>query len=143
MNSIFFNNETQDSISSPNTITHYVLDNNQIWSIAEAKFVSAMPEDAVAGICPDEQGNSTVEGLVGCLDFYDLPKGEFKTDVEYAAEVRVKRDGLLIETDFMMMPDYPLSDEKRQTVSAYRQALRDIPEQSGFPRNINWPEKNF
>lgn len=126
-----------------NKISYYRLDNSRIWSVADACFVTAVPDDAVVGPCPDEQGNSTLEGLVGCLDFYGYPKGELKTDAEFASEVRTGRDKLLAETDFMMMSDYPLSDEKRQVVSAYRQALRDIPEQSGFPRQINWPEKNF
>lgn len=124
-------------------ISHYVLEDGRIWSIAEAKFVSSAPDDAVLGPCFDESGVSSLEGLVGCLHFYGYPLGELKTDEEYASEARAKRDNLLEETDFMMMPDYPLSNEKRQAVSTYRQALRDIPEQSGFPRQINWPLKPF
>lgn len=124
-------------------ISHYILDDGRIWSIAEARFVSVAPEDAILGPCPDEQGSSSLEGLIGCLEFYGFNKGELKTDAEFASEARAERDRLLAETDFMMMSDYPLSDEKRHVVSAYRQTLRDIPEQSGFPRNISWPEKNF
>lgn len=122
---------------------YYKLDDGRFWSVDEAMFVSEVPDDAEISFCPDEQGNSTLEGLVGCLDFYGYSKGELKTDAEFASEARAERDKLLTETDFMMMPDYPLSDEKRQAVSAYRQSLRDIPEQSGFPRQINWPLKPF
>ena len=32
-------------------------------------------------------------------------------------------------------------EEKKAAVLAYRQALRDIPEQAGFPRQIDWPVK--
>ena len=74
-------------------------------------------------------------------------KGEepVKTDEEIAAglaaEARAKRNALIAETDYMAMPDYPLDDEKKAAVLAYRQALRDVPEQAGFPRQIDWPVK--
>ena len=119
----------------------YRLDDGRLWSVSSASFVSSVPEDAAVSFCPDEQGNSTLEGLIGCLDFYGYPKGELKSDAEFAAEVREKRDALLAETDFMLMPDYPLSEAKRAAVAAYRQALRDVPAQFGFPRQIVWPAK--
>ena len=63
------------------------------------------------------------------------------TDEELAQQIRSKRNSLLSQTDYLMMPDYPISDDKRKLIEEYRQALRDIPEQSGFPRTIAWPEK--
>ena len=123
------------------SLTHYQLEDSRIWSIAEARFVRFAPEDAVLGPCLDESGVSSLEGLVGCLDFYGYPKGELKTDEEYASEAREKRNALIAETDYMAMPDYPLDDEKKSAVLAYRQALRDVPEQAGFPRQIDWPTK--
>lgn len=119
----------------------YKLDNGRIWSIADACFVSSAPEDAVVGPCPDEHGESTLEGLIGCLDFYGYPKGELKTDEEYAAEAREMRNALIAETDYLAMPDYPLDEERKAAIFAYRQALRDVPEQAGFPRQIDWPIK--
>lgn len=47
-----------------------------------------------------------------------------------------KRDKLLEKTDFMVMPDYP---NKPPGIEIYRQALRDITEQDGFPEVIEWP----
>lgn len=128
-------------INTATSITHYCLSDFRIWSIADARFVSSTPEDAVIGPCPDEQGESTLEGLIGCLDFYGYPKGELKTDEEYAKEAREKRNALIAETDYLAMPDYPLAEEKKAAVLAYRQALRDVPEQAGFPRQIDWPSK--
>ena len=122
-------------------IEFYQLEDGRLWSIAKAQFVTEASVDAAIGPCPDEQGESTIEGLIGCLDFYGYPKGELKTDEEYAAEAREKRNQLIAETDFMAMPDYPLPEDKRQAVLAYRQALRDVPEQAGFPRQIDWPVK--
>lgn len=123
------------------SIACYKLDDGRIWSIAEAKFISSAPDDAVVGPCLDESGASSLEGLIGCLDFYGFPKGELKSDSEYAAEARAKRNSLIAETDYLVMPDYPLPEDRKQAVLAYRQALRDVPEQAGFPRQIDWPEK--
>ena len=38
------------------------------------------------------------------------------------------------------MPDYPISAEQLAEGRAYRQALRDVPLQAGFPQAIDWPE---
>lgn len=69
----------------------------------------------------------------------------YLTDAEYdtvlAASARQKRDRLLAATDYVVMPDYPISDDKLAEIKTLRQALRDIPEQAGFPRTITWPKK--
>lgn len=62
-------------------------------------------------------------------------------DEDVANEVRSKRNSLLTATDYLLMPDYPISDTDREAVKAYRQALRDITLQDGFPREVIWPEK--
>ena len=51
-----------------------------------------------------------------------------------AETVRAKRDALLAASDSMALADR-ITDEWR----VYRQALRDIPAQSGFPTNVTWP----
>ena len=122
-------------------ISHYRLDDGRLWSIGEGRFVSEAPASADIVSCPDESGASSLEGLIGCLDFYGYPKGELKTDEEYAAEARERRNLLIAETDYLAMPDYPLDEERKAAVLAYRQALRDVPEQAGFPRQIDWPVK--
>ena len=62
------------------------------------------------------------------------------TDEELAERVRRDRDEKLKETDFFVMPDYPSDSKDLEEMKVYRQALRDITKQSGFPRNITWPE---
>lgn len=57
------------------------------------------------------------------------------------AEVRAKRNRILTDTDYLVNPDYPISDDDREAVKAYRQALRDITKQEGFPLDVVWPEK--
>ena len=54
-----------------------------------------------------------------------------------AKAVRAKRDALIKETDFYMLSDYLNAP---QGIAEYRQALRDITEQPGFPHSIQWPE---
>lgn len=54
-----------------------------------------------------------------------------------AAKVRATRDTLLAETDFYALSDVTMSAE----MTAYRQALRDVPSQAGFPFTITWPVK--
>ena len=63
------------------------------------------------------------------------------TPEEKATAIQQQRDALLSATDYMMMPDYPISDANRDALKAYRQALRDVPEQPGFPDEVAWPEK--
>lgn len=72
--------------------------------------------------------------------FTPLPEYQ-PTNEELEADARAKRDALLAETDFLLMPDYPINAETLEAVKTYRQALRDLPEQEEFPSVIEWPEK--
>lgn len=56
-----------------------------------------------------------------------------------AAEVRSTRDSLLRDCDWTQMPDSPLSEEEKTLWQTYRQALRDVPQQEGFPEAVTWP----
>lgn len=61
------------------------------------------------------------------------------TDDQWAASVRRKRDYLLSGTDYYILPDYPSTPDDVEAVKRYRQDLRDITLQDGFPRNVKWP----
>ena len=52
-----------------------------------------------------------------------------------SAHARGERNAKLAETDWTASSDVTMSD----AMKAYRQALRDVPAQSGFPTDINWP----
>jgi len=54
-----------------------------------------------------------------------------------AAEVREKRNSLIAETDYLALSDNTMTS----AMQTYRQALRDIPSQAGFPTNVTWPTK--
>jgi len=79
------------------------------------------------------------------VDFPDAPVPEvpdYNPDdralEQEASEVRSQRDALLAETDWTQVADAPVD---QQAWSTYRQALRDIPEQNGFPGDVDWPSK--
>ena len=70
------------------------------------------------------------------------PYVEPEVDIEVAKEsVRKKRNSLISVTDYMFTTDYEMSDLDRKLVKEYRQALRDITKQKGFPENVIWPNK--
>lgn len=51
-------------------------------------------------------------------------------------EIRAERNALLSACDWTQLADAPVDD---LAWAVYRQALRDIPDQSGFPANVVWP----
>lgn len=53
-------------------------------------------------------------------------------------DTREKRNLLLSESDWTQVTDAPVD---QAVWAVYRQALRDIPQQDGFPLNVVWPEK--
>lgn len=60
---------------------------------------------------------------------------------ELKSRAVAKRDKLLSECDYYVLPDYPSTEEGLVVVKAYRQALRDVPQQEDFPMAIVWPTK--
>lgn len=53
--------------------------------------------------------------------------------------VRLDRNRRLGETDWTQAVDVPQAVKDKW--APYRQALRDVPQQPGFPENITWPTK--
>jgi hypothetical protein len=53
-----------------------------------------------------------------------------------AQEVRAQRNTRLTASDWSQLPDAPVD---QAAWAAYRQALRDIPSQAGFPWDVEWP----
>ena len=80
--------------------------------------------------------DTTVDGVTTTKAEHEAAY-QAKLDADAAAAVRSQRDGLLAETDWMGLSDVTMSSDW----ATYRQALRDVPSQSGFPHDITWPEK--
>ena len=69
---------------------------------------------------------------------WDAKESEYVAgaDDRAAAEVRTERDAKLSATDWTASTDITMTAE----MTTYRQALRDVPAQAGFPNTITWPE---
>ena len=57
---------------------------------------------------------------------------------QQAAAVRADRNARLAATDWTQIAD---STADKLAWAAYRQALRDVPSQNGFPQSVTWPEQ--
>lgn len=71
------------------------------------------------------------------FDFVDKQWVNIKTEDIEATLARDKRNLLLRQSDWTQMPDVVLSNKDEWAV--YRQELRDITSQPGFPNDIIWP----
>ena len=63
---------------------------------------------------------------------------------ELEANVRIQRNFYLAEMDQVISNQIrfnAMSTEKQNQWTTYRQALLDVPAQSGFPETVNWPDK--
>lgn len=63
---------------------------------------------------------------------------------QLADEARAKRDGLLRELDAIVSNPLRWNDfteEEQQVLADYRQALLDVPQQKGFPKNVIFPKR--
>lgn len=58
-----------------------------------------------------------------------------------AGNVRRQRDRMLLETDWTQLDDTPLDNATKLHWAVYRQQLRSVPEQEGFPFDVTWPTK--
>lgn len=59
------------------------------------------------------------------------------TESELAAAIRADRDVRLAASDWTQLRDVP--DATAALWATYRQALRDVTSQSGFPSTVTWP----
>ena len=57
-------------------------------------------------------------------------------DERAATEIRTERDAKLTHSDWTQVLDAPVD---QAAWAIYRQALRDIPAQAGFPNAVEWP----
>jgi hypothetical protein len=56
-----------------------------------------------------------------------------------SADVRSERNRLLADCDWTQLADSPLDADAKLAWQLYRETLRMVPEQPGFPWNVEWP----
>lgn len=59
-------------------------------------------------------------------------------DAQQATTVRNERHFKLFRSDWTQLADAPLTTDQKAAWAVYRQQLRDIPEQTGFPWEVVW-----
>jgi hypothetical protein len=114
-------------------IAHNVFENEVINIIEVESLTSFTPEAGELLVLPD-----TVE-----IGFYNYG-GVWKKKREYIEpQIIEKRKQKLVESDIAMLPDNyaKLSEAQKEAWATYRQALRDITAQAGYPWDIQWPTK--
>jgi hypothetical protein len=72
------------------------------------------------------------------LDMSDEAKAAL--DAQQASSVRADRNARLAATDWRVIKALEDGNGLNFDLAAYRQALRDVPSQPGFPLNVIWPE---
>ena len=120
----------------------------------QTSFPKHIPDDLLASydvypytrpIAPEYDGltHRLTDGVFEQVDgAWSLPYVVEQQPLEQAERnIRSRRDGLLQETDWIVIKSY----ERGQNIPAewelYRQALRDITAQAGFPYEVTWPTK--
>lgn len=92
---------------------------------------------------------SATHKLVGCAAY--IENGQVYTvqvepltaddlaqrQADKASAARMQRDMLLKDSDWTQLQDYPKNNQNEWKL--YRKALRDLPQQAGFPDSIVWP----
>lgn len=74
------------------------------------------------------------------LHVFDYAEKTWALDTPAACTaVRAERERRLAASDWTQLPDIP--DVQKAAWASYRQALRDITEQPGFPVDVRWPDK--
>lgn len=138
--------------SFPKQINNLVLDSYGYDPVLEgpAASVSGPYEISVYDGVEEVDGQWFTKYIVGPV-FTDIEGGQtaaeqrtaYRANIDSRASefMRDSRDKLLAESDWTILPDSPLTTEKKTEWQTYRQALRDIPTLEGFPHNVTWPTK--
>lgn len=115
------------------TQTHYILkdENGKI-----VKMTDSFPLARQGGY----EQNKTTQKIVRCNSKLFLESECPAADLSVQAEIlRSQRNALLVQSDWTQLPDAPLSADKKEAWKTYRHALRNIPEQAGFPEKAHFP----
>lgn len=62
-------------------------------------------------------------------------------NIQMEYQVKGQRNILLYQSDWTQIPNGPLTPTLQQEWATYRQLLRDIPQQPGYPTNVVWPQQ--
>lgn len=93
----------------------------------------------------ESASNKSIASLIGnsVTDTYVAPVEPVVEvqEVDLELQVRRERNSLLKSSDWTQLADADLTETEKANWRTYRQELRDITTQVGFPREIIWPVK--
>lgn len=64
-------------------------------------------------------------------------------EIQASNDVRSFRNRLLAQTDWTQVADCPLTNDQKKQWTSYREKLRNITNQEGFPSKVLWPNPPF
>ena len=86
----------------------------------------------------DDDADTNVKGVINILSKEQYDKERAFENENQGSRVRQQRDQLLFNCDWTQLADAVVD---KQVWAEYRQALRDLPQQDGFPWDVEWPAK--
>lgn len=101
----------------------------------ERKYPTDVPE--FIGEC-DDDANLTIDGVLKELTADELAYEKAEELNAQGYRVRTERNMRLQACDWTQLSD---STVNKDTWAVYRQELRDIPQQAGFPWEVVWPQE--
>ena len=129
------------SISFPKPLTPYVIDTYGLDAILEGSRPQTTPpyETVVRQGIEEIKGKWFKKYVIGPIFNNQEEEDSYRLniDTQVSENIRSTRNNLISKSDWMGCSDFIMSDEWRQ----YRQDLRDITTQEGFPHNVEWPEE--
>jgi hypothetical protein len=126
---------------NPNTSFPANLSNERLaeWGVVPVQPTERPPFDPTKNVndgTPVLQGETWVQTWV--VTDASAEEIEQRT-ADQAQSVRGQRNALISQSDWTQLDDTPVTNAKKLEWAAYRQSLRDIPTQPGFPWDITWP----
>lgn len=91
-----------------------------------------------------ERNDTIKNGIENSDTIKSLVVGEDVIGTDYdikAGQIRQRRNNRLSATDWTQLPDAPLTQEQKAIYFTYRQQLRDVTKQDGFPFDVICPEE--
>jgi hypothetical protein len=124
-------------VSFPANISDEALANWNVFPVVKALTpeIDLLTQDLKPGPLVNNEGIWTESCIIVSLSSDEAAKRR-ATALE---ELRIERNSRLNACDWTQLPDAPLSQEEKQAWASYRQALRDVPENTSDLLNPVWP----
>tara|TARA_Y100000015_G_scaffold42884_1_gene51323 strand:+ start:1389 stop:1850 length:462 start_codon:yes stop_codon:yes gene_type:complete len=128
--------QAHPNVSFPKTLSAEVLNSYNVFEVQPSDQPSADHTKNIVESNPVLQDGNWVQQWT--IQDASAETINDRTTLE-ASLVRAERGARLEQSDWTQMADSPLTDEKKAEWATYRQSLRDMTSQSGFPFTVNYP----